>query len=163
MCYNSSNKKGKLMQSMLPHWEELPKLELYADQVLSLINPLCEIYHVKPLTKAMINNYVKLGLIPPPKKKRYQRLHIAYLFVIAFLKEGFDISLIKEGILKETKRLGLKEGYNAFIDALMHALNEPQDSKLLDDELSPIMFHATQCIAHQKRAQQWITSQTKND
>jgi DNA-binding transcriptional MerR regulator len=151
------------MQSKLPHWEELPKLELYADQVLTLINPFCEIYHVKPLTKAMINNYVKLGLIPPPKKKRYQRLHIAYLFVIAFLKEGFDISLIKEGILKETQRLGLKEAYNAFLGALVHALEAPQESIMINEGISPIMFHATQCIAHQKRAQQWITSTSKND
>jgi hypothetical protein len=120
---------------------------------------LCEIYHVKPLTKAMINNSAKLGLIPPPKKKWYQRLRIAYLFVITFLKEGFDISLIKEGILKETQPLGLKESYNAFIDALVHALNTPQESELVHEELSPIMFHATQCIAHQMHAQQWITSQ----
>lgn len=146
------------MQSTLPRWEELPKLELYADQVLSLINPLCEQYHVKPLTKAMINNYVKLGLIPPPKKKRYQRLHIAYLFVIAFLKEGFDIALIREGILSETKRLGLKEAYNAFLETLITALDAPEDANSSVNDISPIMFHATQCIAHQKRAQHWISS-----
>jgi len=119
---------------------------------------LCEQYHVKPLTKAMINNYVKLGLIPPPKKKRYQRLHIAYLFVIAFLKEGFDIALIREGILSETKRLGLKEAYNAFLETLITALDAPEAANSSVNDISPIMFHATQCIAHQKRAQQWISS-----
>ncbi|MBS3991289.1 MAG: DUF1836 domain-containing protein [Erysipelothrix sp.] len=146
------------MNSTLPRWEELPKIDLYVDQVLSLINPYCVSVHVKPLTKAMINNYVKLGLIPPPVKKRYQRLHIAYLFVIVFLKEGFDISLIKQGIITETKRLGLKEAYNAFLEALAYALEEPKNTKVLHDGISPIMFHATQCIAHQKKAQQWINS-----
>ncbi len=148
------------MQSSLPRWEQLPKLDLYADQVLSYINPLCEQHHVKPLTKAMINNYVKLGLIPAPKRKRYQRLHIAFLFVIAFLKEGFDISLIKNGILQETKRLGLKEAYNAFGQALMHALEHVNhDSLELKDSVSPLMVHATLCIAHQKQAQAIIASQ----
>ena len=151
------------MQSTLPRWEELPKLELYADQVLMLINPFCEQFHVKPLTKAMINNYVKLGLIPPPQKKRYQRLHIAYLFVITFLKEGFDIALIKDGILKETKRLGLKEAYNGFIEALEGALCSSSGYNHTHEGISPIMYHATQCIAHQKQAQAWIVSTQHND
>ena len=158
MCYNLCNKKGSSMNSTLPRWEELPKLDLYVDQVLTLINPYCESVSVKPLTKAMINNYVKLGLIPPPVKKRYQRLHIAYLFVIVFLKEGFDISLIRQGIITETKRLGLKEAYNAFLEALAYALEAPQNTVVYQDGISPIMFHATQCIAHQMKAQQWINS-----
>ena len=147
------------MPSHLPRWEELPKLELYVDQVLSLINPFCYEYNVKPLTKAMINNYVKLGLIPPPKKKRYLRQHIAFLFVITFLKEGFDIALIKEGILKETKRLGLKEGYNCFIEVLQTTLTVPLVTSTSYEGVSPIMYHATQCLAHQKQVQAWIASQ----
>jgi len=146
------------MNSKLPRWEELPRIDLYVDQVLTLINPYCINMHVKPLTKAMINNYVKLGLIPPPVKKRYQRLHIAFLFVIVQLKEGFDISLIRQGIITETKRLGLKEAYNAFLEALANALETPQNSGEMHEGISPIMFHATQCIAHQKKASQWINS-----
>lgn len=150
------------MQSTLPRWEQLPKLDLYADQVLSYINPLCESHNVKPLTKSMINNYVKLGLIPAPDKKRYQRIHIAFLFVIVFLKEGFDISLIKNGILQETKRLGLKEAYDAFGLALKHALEYvSQDSYVLKESISPLMLHATLTIAHQKQSQALIASQEK--
>ncbi len=148
------------MQSTLPRWEQLPKLDLYADQVLSYINPLCEEHNVKPLTKAMINNYVKLGLIPAPNKKRYQRIHIAFLFVIVFLKEGFDISLIKNGIMQETKRLGLKEAYNAFGLTLKQALEYGSQNLLeLKESISPLMLHATLTIAHQKQAQALIASQ----
>lgn len=151
------------MQSTLPRWEQLPKLDLYADQVLSYINPLCEEHNVKPLTKSMINNYVKLGLIPAPTKKRYQRIHIAFLLVIAFLKEGFDISLIKDGILQETKRLGLKEAYNAFGVTLQSALEYvSQESLQLKESISPLLLHATLTIAHQKQSQALIASQKEN-
>src|SRR5690554_830927 len=137
------------MQSILPSWEQLPKLELYADQVLSYINPLCVEHNVKPLTKSMINNYVKLGLIPAPNKKRYQRIHIAFLLVIVFLKEGFDISLIKDGILQETKRLGLKEAYNAFGVTLAQSLEYVnQNLQQGEESISPLMLHATLTIAH---------------
>ncbi len=152
------------MQLTLPRWEQLPKIDLYADQVLSYINPLCEAHQVKPLTKAMINNYVKLGLIPPPNKKRYERIHIAFLFVIVFLKEGFDISLIKDGILQETKRLGLKEAYDTFGIALHAALKNVEEvNPQFETLISPLMMHATLTIAHQKKAQAIIASQQSSD
>ena len=72
----------------LPRWDELPDMELYMDQVVTLIEK-----HIrflannddKLITSAMINNYVKLGLMPKPEKKRYERTHLAYLIVITLL------------------------------------------------------------------------------
>lgn len=54
----------------LPDWEQLPHMQLYMDQVVSLI---CEyLSHFvysgndeKLLTRSMVNNYVKLGVVPP--------------------------------------------------------------------------------------------------
>ena len=57
----------------LPRWAELPDLELYMDQVLLLaersLGPDAPSDH-KGLTASMVNNYVKLGLLPPPVKKK---------------------------------------------------------------------------------------------
>lgn len=57
----------------LPRWNLLPDIELYMDQVLTLIekylSPLIVQPNQKIITAAMINNYVKLGLIPAPIKR----------------------------------------------------------------------------------------------
>ena len=70
-----------LQRYHLPRWEELPDIELYMDQVITLIErylaPLLEEAdeeNNKIITSAMINNYVKLGIMPKPIKKRYERV-----------------------------------------------------------------------------------------
>ncbi|MBE7009796.1 MAG: DUF1836 domain-containing protein, partial [Ruminococcaceae bacterium] len=86
----------RVAQLRLPRWNELPDLELYMDQVLSLIERYLEGYPGrKGLTAAMVNNYVKLGVMPPPVKKRYTRLHLAYLLAICVLKASLPIDSIK--------------------------------------------------------------------
>ena len=57
----------------LPRWHELPDIELYMDQVITLIekylSPLITLEKHTLLTSSMVNNYVKHGLIPAPVKK----------------------------------------------------------------------------------------------
>lgn len=85
----------------LPRWDDLPDFDLYMDQVISLMerylgapaNPAD-----KGLTASMVNNYVKTGMVPAPKKKRYGRLQLACLIVICALKPVLPLSVIK-GIL----------------------------------------------------------------
>ena len=63
----------RLAGQRLPRWEELPDLELYMDQVLSLMDRYlgdCPGFDRKGLTASMVNNYVKLGVMPPPVKKK---------------------------------------------------------------------------------------------
>ena len=61
-----------LVQNKLPKWEELPDIGLYMDQLEKLLNKYLSIYNdgdeEKLITRAMINNYVKNGLIPKPEK-----------------------------------------------------------------------------------------------
>ncbi len=63
----------------LPRWEELPDIDLYMDQVMTLMDRYLDLLlgrsHEKIITPAMVNNYVKLNLIPAPHKKQYNRVH----------------------------------------------------------------------------------------
>ena len=74
----------------LPRWNELPNLDLYLDQLVTILEKyLKDCIGNKEetiITKTMINNYVKQGLIKPPRKKKYSRLHIATLIVICIVR-----------------------------------------------------------------------------
>lgn len=91
----------RVAQQRLPRWDELPDLELYMDQVLSLMERYLGSYpgfDRKGLTASMVNNYVKLGVMPPPVKKKYTRVHLAHLIVICVLKPCLPIDSIKNMI-----------------------------------------------------------------
>ena len=85
-----------IMKIHIPRWNELPEIDLYLDQVVSYLEKYLEQYNVnkedKIITKTMINNYVKLGIMPAPEKKKYSRQHIAYLIVICVLNQVYSIS-----------------------------------------------------------------------
>jgi len=106
----------------LPRWEELPDIDLYMDQVLRLTEKHLSVIGIKPVTAAMINNYVKLKLLPAPIGKKYTRQHVAFIFAIAILKDVFEIIQIREGILVETQILGLKQAYNLFVTEVENAV-----------------------------------------
>lgn len=61
----------------LPDWESLPQLGLYMDQVILLLRqylgPLSRGEEDKPITASIINNYVRLKVMPPPVKKSIVR------------------------------------------------------------------------------------------
>ena len=71
----------------IPRWNEIPKIDLYLDQLVCLLEQYLSNYiknddSEKIITKTMINNYVKHKIINPPVNKKYNTEHIAYLFVI---------------------------------------------------------------------------------
>ena len=105
-------------ETHLPSWDELPSIDLYKEQVLELLDQALKPLGLKPITASMINNYTKLGWIPAPVKKKYSRKHVAHIFVIAILKDVFEISEICSGIQLEKNRLGFNEAYNRFIAEL---------------------------------------------
>lgn len=83
----------------LPDWESLPQLDLYMDQVILLLTrylaPLGRGGEEKTITASIINNYVRMRVVPPPVKKRYSRVHLAYLVIICLLKQSLSISCIQ--------------------------------------------------------------------
>jgi DNA-binding transcriptional MerR regulator len=126
-----SNKKFedyfKIIKHKLPYWNELPEIELYMDQVIDLMNKYLSFSRTEEdppvITHAMINNYVKLGMIPPPVKKKYSREHVAYLIIICCLKQALPISDIKELIEIRVKRTSIEETLNFFSDLYDNTLN----------------------------------------
>lgn len=115
-----------LAEIRLPRWEELPDLELYMDQVLTLVDSylkgLISGDKHPALTKAMVNNYVKLQMIPAPVRKRYNRKHLAFLIAITLLKQVLTIPEIKEGIIFQGKVDGIRPAYNLFCQMQEDAL-----------------------------------------
>ena len=136
---------GEFSIRALPTWESLPDLELYMDQVISL---LCKSLYgdkgeqngaEKQITPAMINNYVKMGLIAPPVKKKYTRTHIATLLMICVLKQALSIQEIKDlfsfGITEET----LPQVYNYFCETRLESYQSMMRmiDTLCDDQDAP--------------------------
>lgn len=110
----------ELVDVHLPRWHELPEIELYMDQVITLVERYLSPVILKEkhtlLTSSMVNNYVKLGLIPAPNKKRYNQKHLAFLIAITLLKQVLTIPEIKQGILYQGAVDGIREAYNLFCD-----------------------------------------------
>ena len=90
-----------LEQYRLPQWEQIPDFGLYMEQVIALLKQYLdylppELKEEQFITAATINNYVRTRIMPEPVKKRYYRIHIAYLLVICTLKQGLSIALIQK-------------------------------------------------------------------
>ena len=67
--------EGFLQEYELPAWDMLPGIELYMDQVIVLLTQYLNFLPREEgadnvATPAMINNYVKMKILPPPVKKR---------------------------------------------------------------------------------------------
>lgn len=102
----------------LPGWEDFPELPLYMDQVIYLmdqyLSPLPRETEQKAVTPAMINNYVKLGMMPRPVKKRYNRAHLAYLVMVCLLKQTISAAEIKKLMPAGLTEDGIRARYEAF-------------------------------------------------
>ena len=107
-----------LIHFHLPRWQELPDLELYMDQVITLVDqylsPVIKDERHPLLTAAMVNNYVKKKIIPSPIKKKYNRKHLAFLIAITSLKQVLVLEEIRTGILFQAKQIGIRQAYDLF-------------------------------------------------
>ena len=110
MFYDNALVAGKLRRwekylgnFRLPAWEDIPDLGLYMEQVTALLKQYLdylppELKEAQFITAATINNYVRIKIMPEPRKKKYYRVHIAYLIIILTLKQSLSIALIQKMI-----------------------------------------------------------------
>ena len=145
---------GSAQIIVLPRWEELPDLELYMDQVLSLIERYLGSdpgFDRKGLTASMVNNYVKLGVMPPPVKKRYTRVHLAHLVMICLLKASLPIEVIKKLLLRSIEQQGESAVYDdfcaAFETSARQAAAAERDAGLADVYAAALRAQAEQAAA----------------
>ena len=105
---------------------EMPRIELYLDQLLTLVSQELEFMQVPGetlVTGSMVNNYVKQGVIPAPRKKRYTRRHVASLLFVCALKRVFSISQVSQlAALIWSSDLDLEALYDSSCAALEAAL-----------------------------------------
>lgn len=113
----------------LPRWIELPNIDLYIDQLVSFLEQYLFGYiksenekEEKIITKTMINNYVKHGVIEPPINKKYNKEHMASLFVIFVLKQVYSISDIKKLIHFAIETSSIEDAYDRFCSELEKAI-----------------------------------------
>ena len=88
----------------LPEWDSIPDLGLYMDQVVVLLAQYLNFIPAMPggkesfVTSSTINNYVRLKIMPAPVKRKYHRVHIAYLVMILTMKQSLSISDVQKVI-----------------------------------------------------------------
>lgn len=127
----------------------IPDIDLYMDQVTTFIDE--KLSYLKRnkedniMTKTMINNYTKAGILMPPKKKKYSRQHMILIILTYYLKQVLsigDIENLFSPIVKainsgENHEKELENIYNKFLEI---EKNEVQNfnkdfSSLLNEEM----------------------------
>ena len=108
-------------ENSLPSWDKLPSFELYMDQVIVLLSQYLSFMPQDDgegprITASIINNYVRMRVMPAPVKKKYSRIHVAYLIMICTLKQSLSISYIRKilPILSDEERI--RSLYSSFTD-----------------------------------------------
>ncbi len=130
----------------VPRWEELPNIDLYLDQVVTLLEDyLKNLVSLKDddkkdkvITKTMINNYVKHGILKPPVNKKYNRTHLARLIVICILKQVYSINDINALIKLALETSGIEISYNKFCIVIEKSIDSTFNKKdfTYDEEMT---------------------------
>lgn len=144
----------ELGQHRLPAWEELPDLALYMDQVLSLTARYLPGGEDKALTAAMVNNYVKQKVLPPPVSKRYGRSHLAALLMLCNLKSVMPLADIQRLFQSVGGEDGIQALYGEFCQVYSQAnqLVARQLTALTQEGRSRFLFAALGARAAQDLA-----------
>lgn len=136
--------------------EDIPKIPLYMDQLLGLLDTFFSDFRrddsEKIMTKTMVNNYVKSRVIQPPLKKKYSREQLMLLALVYQLKNILAINDIK-GFFDLYDRPDLSEAdRNAKIEAYFKIYNtlEVEHVEALKQRYQD--FKATMASEDDKRA-----------
>ena len=131
--------KAMLEQDRPENWETLPDIELYLDQVVSYLPRQSVGGKVPSMTSAMINNYVKDGLLPRACGKRYHKEHLIYLTAIGLLKNVLtvkDMKLLLDSEIQEGQEEEFYEKFLKGIDEAFYHINGNIDRELPEEELT---------------------------
>lgn len=106
--------------------EEIPDIEIYMDQLTTYLDKRLSFYNREEgapfVTRSMVNNYSKAGLLPPTAAKRYSQDHIMVLSLVCQLKRLFtiqDLGRLLAPVAGEPEEL-----YRHFLTAQREAFDE---------------------------------------
>ena len=110
----------------LPEWDAIPDLGLYMDQVVVLLAQYLNFIPAMPggkesfVTSSTINNYVRLKIMPAPVKRKYFRVHIAYLIMILTMKQSISISDVQKIIPADIPEEDVRAIYQEYSEKFRH-------------------------------------------
>lgn len=99
---------------------DIPAIDLYLDQIISLVadaqNRGAAHFAERQLTKTMINNYSKDGLIMPVKGKKYTKEQIVQMLLVYSLKNTLSMTEIKRVLVDlYDKQVPLVDCYDDYL------------------------------------------------
>lgn len=101
------------------HSQDIPSLDLYIDQIMTLFDHQLEdnkrYEDDKLLTKTMVNNYSKAKVISPVRGKKYTKEQIIQMLMIYHLKNNLTIQEIKQILTPLYQDAHLESIYDKFI------------------------------------------------
>ena len=142
--------RKQMEEFSLPQWGDFPRLELYMDQVTMLVNQYLSAFDLdktseNAVTPAMINNYVKMKIVPAPVKKRYTRIHLAYLVMVCTLKQTLSMEMIRKLLPVDLDEEEMRVAYQTFVcnqkktfELLLDLLDKEPFIALEDGELADV-------------------------
>ncbi|HYE67914.1 MAG TPA: DUF1836 domain-containing protein [Anaerovoracaceae bacterium] len=133
---------GRLSAERPADWDGLPDIELYRDQVLNYMKRQHSLQpEAAQLTGAMINNYIKSGLLPRANGKKYTKDHLVYLTAICSLKQVLSVGETDE-LLKLQPNIadtrGFYEEYLAKMEEAFRETSEKLDENNSKEQLASI-------------------------
>ncbi|MDD3168117.1 MAG: DUF1836 domain-containing protein [Eubacteriales bacterium] len=123
-------------------WDSLPDIELYRDQVLSYMKRQ---HSLQPegaqLTGAMINNYIKSGLLPRANGKKYTKDHLVYLTAICSLKQVLSVGETDDLLKLQPNIADVQGFYEEYLVTMEEAFRETAER--LEEDNSKEQLAAT--------------------
>lgn len=131
--------KKRLEEERPMRWDAFPDISLYMDQIISyMTRQLISFDQGESLTPAMVNNYIKDGLLPRADGKKYSKTHLGYLTAICALKQVLSVKETRALIAAGGEHREPEDLYAYFYQELSIALDctaEELDPQLPAEEL----------------------------
>ncbi len=107
---------------------DIPGVELYMDQVIRFMETRLEDRRSGPeeklLTRTMVNNYVKSGLVEKPDKKRYNARQMMLLIMIYHMKNVLALGDLKLFLEDGDPEESVEQLYRMFLEVQEEVLSD---------------------------------------
>ena len=130
---------------------------------MAIVNEQLNHLGIEPLTKSMVNNYVKKKVIQAPIKKKYAVNQLVDLLLIGLLKSNFSLDDIRAGIAQVTMNSYPQAAYDRFVEILNALLagEEIPSTNVINPQNDRLMTLALKSVLSRMDAAQLLTAMQK--